>query len=106
MVVERKLRIIKYWLKIVCNETSLLVSQSYNTLYRDIVANGRGVNWATAVRGLLCDLGFGEVWYFFDRRLYSFHVDSNVECPYRLYAVWHVRLSPCNTSWAGVTVLP
>ena len=63
LVVERKLRIIKYWLKIVCNETSLLVSQSYNTLYRDIVANDRGINWATSVRDLLCGLGFGEVWY-------------------------------------------
>lgn len=63
LIVERKVRIIKYWLKIVNNETSQLVRNSYMSLYNNIVDNNRSVNWVVGVRNLLNGLGFGEVWY-------------------------------------------
>lgn len=63
LIVERKFRIIKYWLKIVSNETSQLVLSSYKSLYSQVVEDSDSANWAVCVRDLLLGLGFGEVWY-------------------------------------------
>lgn len=62
LAVERKYRLVKYWLKIVGRESSLLVLSSYNTLFNTVGEN-RDVNWVYCVKNLLCELGFAGVWH-------------------------------------------
>ena len=63
LIVERKFRIIKYWLKIVTNGTSQLVLDSYKSMYSQVDENNNIINWAVCGRDLLLGLGFWEVWY-------------------------------------------
>ena len=63
MIIERKVRIVKYWLKLISNECDNII---LNTVYRimlDGVSNG-AVNWLHTVKYLLESAGFAELWMF------------------------------------------
>ena len=57
LIIERKVRILSYWLKIVHNESSLLVQKVYSLMYVAITRNAMLENWASLVRKLLCGIG-------------------------------------------------
>ena len=55
-------RIIKYWLNIVtCKKLLYIGALYYDTL--NGIDNHGGDSWIKSVRSLLCNHGFGEVWY-------------------------------------------
>ena len=58
----RYIRIIKYWLNIVTCKKSLYVGALYYDALNGI-DNHSGDSWIKSVRSLLCNHGFGEVWY-------------------------------------------
>ena len=62
LILEKKVRIVKYWLKIVHRELSPLVLKIYNIMLHTITANNTIVNWAALVRDMLSNLGFGYAW--------------------------------------------
>ena len=62
LIIERKVRILSYWLKIVHNESSLLVQKVYSLMYVAVTRNAMLENWASLVRKLLCSIGCNEVW--------------------------------------------
>ena len=63
LIIERKVRIVKYWLKLISNECDNII---LNTVYRimlDDVSNG-AANWLQKVKILLESAGFAEIWMF------------------------------------------
>jgi hypothetical protein len=54
----RKIRIVKYWLKLLETRNCILIS-----LYEDMLERNNTSNWLYQVKYLLCSLGFGDVWY-------------------------------------------
>ena len=62
LILEKKVRIVKYWLKIVHRELSPLVQKIYKIMLHTITANNTIVNWAALVRDMLFNLGFGYAW--------------------------------------------
>ena len=62
LTIERKVRILSWWLKIAHNETSLLVQNVYSLMYVNVTRNAMLENWASLVRKLLCSTGCNEVW--------------------------------------------
>ena len=57
--IERKCRIIKYWLKLIKSDNCILKS-----VYEDMVeCNHRNCNWRCQVKHLLLTSGFGDVWF-------------------------------------------
>ena len=62
LVVERHLRIIKYWLKICMSNENKYIKHVYNLLRADVQANPNQVNWTSLVRDLLCNLGMQYAW--------------------------------------------
>ena len=60
LVVERHLRIIKYWLKICMSNENKYIK--HNLLRADVQANPTQVNWMSLVRDLLCNLGMQYAW--------------------------------------------
>ena len=62
LVVERHLRIIKYWLKICMSNENKYIKHVYNLLRADVQANPNQVNWTSVVRDLLCNLGMQYAW--------------------------------------------
>ena len=61
LYVYRLLRIIKYWLKLVMIKVNPLVHSMYLELYRQIHPVNLN-NWASMVKKMLSELGFGHVW--------------------------------------------
>jgi hypothetical protein len=61
LYVHRLLRIIKYWLKVVMHKPNPLVHSMYLELCRQIHPVNSN-NWASMVKKLLSELGFGHVW--------------------------------------------
>ena len=59
---KRYIRVIKYWLKIVMQNSKPLVSEAYKMLYNATETDNRVNNWASQVKNLLNTLGFGDVW--------------------------------------------
>ena len=62
LILEKKVRIVKYWLKIVHRELSPLVQKIFKIMLHTITANNTIVNWAALVRDMLSNLGFGYAW--------------------------------------------
>ena len=58
LLISRKIRIVKYWIKLLNTENIILKS-----LYEDMLENIDCRNWLSQVRDLLFSLGFGYVWY-------------------------------------------
>ena len=59
----RKIQILKYWTKIVCEKKSHMVTNCYNVMYNHSLVTENCTNWASRVRDLLFSLGFGEYWF-------------------------------------------
>ena len=59
----RLIRIITYWFKIVTDKSCLLVRNVYKLMLADLEENRNHINWASLVRTLLFNLGFGEAWF-------------------------------------------
>ena len=62
LILEKKVRIVKYWLKIGHRELSPLVQKIYKIMLHTITADNTIVNWAALVRDMLFNLGFGYAW--------------------------------------------
>ena len=62
LLVDRHLRIIKYWLKICNANRNKYIWHVYNVLLSDINQHPNWVNWVSLVRDLLSRLGFYYVW--------------------------------------------
>ena len=58
LCIDRKIRILKYWLKLLKTKTFILKS-----LYEDMLQCQNCCNWLCQVKGILLSLGFGDVWY-------------------------------------------
>ena len=74
MIISRKLRILRYWFKII-NTENVVVREIYNILLQD-VTNGNaynGSNWAYQVKSMLENLGFNYIWHnqAFEENSYS-----------------------------------
>ena len=65
--VERYVRIVKYWLKIVKREyANCIVKSVYTDLFNDVMNNENTINWVSQVRGLLQRSCFHDVWTYPD----------------------------------------
>ena len=62
LILKRKVRVVKFWLKILSLSDQNPVKKMYNVLLSDIAFNNRVVNWASLVRDLLCENGYGIIW--------------------------------------------
>ena len=58
---DRLIRIIKYWLKIIDLDDDNIVRLTYNALHKEATEKN-AVNWASLVKDLLNQNGFGYVW--------------------------------------------
>ena len=62
LIIERKVKILSYWLKIVHNESSLLVQKVYSLMYVAVTRNAMLENWASLVRKLdVTKCGYSKV---------------------------------------------
>ena len=59
---KKKVRIVKYWLKIVHRELSPLAQKIYKIMLHTITEDNTIVNWAALVRAMLFNLGFDYAW--------------------------------------------
>ena len=65
--VDRYVRIVKYWLKIVKSDyANCIVKSVYTDLFNDVINNENTINWVSQVRGLLQRSGFHDVWTYPD----------------------------------------
>ena len=62
LLVDRHLRIIKYWLKICYTNERKYIRKIYDILLTDLTLRPNKVNWVFLVRDLLSQLGFHYVW--------------------------------------------
>ena len=62
LIIERHLRILKYWTKIISGKFNPLVCSMYRFMYQKCEMQREFVNWASLVKKLLNDLGFSQVW--------------------------------------------
>lgn len=58
LVIHRKVRILKYWVKILSTHNCIL-----KQLYDEMYDNPHHNSWISDVKDLLCSLGFSNVWY-------------------------------------------
>ena len=58
LCIDRKIRILKYWLKLLKTKNCILKS-----LYEDMLQCQNCCNWLCQVKSILLSLGFGDVWY-------------------------------------------
>ena len=61
-IIERHLRILKYWTKIISRKLNPLVCSMYRFMYQKCEMQRKVVNWASLVKKLLNDLGLSQVW--------------------------------------------
>lgn len=64
MRIQRKIIIIKYWLKIISADNNLLIKQVYMSLKQDADNNlsYNGKNWAYQVKKILDEIGMSNIW--------------------------------------------
>ena len=65
LCVFRKLRMIKYWIRIVKNyDSNSLVCKTYNMMYQEVTQGRANVsyNWAAQIKHMLDESGFTYVW--------------------------------------------
>ena len=77
LVIHRKLRILKYWVKILSTHNCIL-----KHLYEEMYDSPYHNSWVLDVKDLLCSLGFSNVWYL--QRVYN---------PSHLFAMVKQRLT-------------
>ena len=63
LIVQKYIRIVKYWLKILNIKQTRLTKVLYNVQFNALTNSHTIVNWVSKVRNLLCSYGFGEAWY-------------------------------------------
>ena len=61
LIIERKLKIIKYWLKIVSNNSVNIICQMYKILFNNC-AEKNCKNWAYCVKTMLFTMTLGFAW--------------------------------------------
>ena len=73
--ITRKIKIVKYWIKILKNKNNLLYS-SYKMLRHDADVNNnyKGLNWASNVKSLFESLGLSFMWYDQDVSIPNFTI--------------------------------
>ena len=59
MLINKKIKILKYWVKIVNGKACPLVKQMYNVLYNATLSDNRVINWASLIKNLINSLGCG-----------------------------------------------
>ena len=65
LIIERKMRIVKYWLKLISNEcNNIILNMVYRIMLDD--ASKCALNWLYKVKNLLESAGFAEIWMFPD----------------------------------------
>lgn len=62
MLINRKVRILSYWCKLLCQPEGRYTRYVYTIMYEQVERQGV-VNWASLVRDLLFSLGMGHAWY-------------------------------------------
>lgn len=62
MAICRKIRILKYWFKIVNMKDTNPVKITYNQLVRDLEEDSSVTNWASLLKQLLEENGCGNIW--------------------------------------------
>ena len=64
LIFKRKMKLIKYWLKLVNTENCIL-KELYKDNFERILYNRQNSvkSWLYGVRNLLCSIGLGEVWF-------------------------------------------
>ena len=65
MIIERQVRIIKYWIKLNSNESDKIILRTVYKCMIEDVSNGE-TNWLSKVKHLLEYNGFAEVWKYRD----------------------------------------
>lgn len=63
LVCGRYVRIVKYWFKLLKQPNNRLTKQIYDIQKSYIDIHDDKANWASLLRDMLFNLGFGEVWY-------------------------------------------
>ena len=62
LFVFQKIIMIKYWVKIVSQDDSSLLKQIYFMLKENADRNYNGKNWASNIKSILQEHGFGYAW--------------------------------------------
>ena len=62
LYIERHVRMINYWLKVISLPDSSLAKTMYNVLLNDLSNNPTTNNWAANIKSILQTNGFGYVW--------------------------------------------
>jgi hypothetical protein len=97
LVLKRKVRIVKFWLKLLHNgQRNCILWNVYECMLQ--TAEYGQQNWASKVKKLLDECGFGEVW------LYPRSVDINAFIPifkrrcYDIYDLYVIKWRVCTRS--------
>ena len=64
LLINRHLRIIKYWLKIISSNEHRFIKNIYKMMLSDIELYPNKTNWAKLVKNLLESLGFADAWLY------------------------------------------
>ena len=62
LIIERKVRIVKYWIKILNSNDACFLRKIYNELLLISESFPSQVTWVTLLRDMLFQYGFGYVW--------------------------------------------
>ena len=63
LIIERKLRIVKYWFKILNSNENSYLRKMYNELLLLSESAPEQVTWVTLFRDMICQNGFGYIWF-------------------------------------------
>ena len=102
LIIERKLRILKYWFKILNSNENSYLRKMYNDLLLLSESSPEQVTWVTLFRDMLFQHGFGYVWFeqhvdnennflrIFERRLkdiflQNWNVEKEATSDFRLF---------------------
>ena len=102
LIIERQIRILKYWFKILNSSDNSFLRKIYNELYVLSVSSPEQVTWVTLFKKMLFQYGFGNVWLeqnvfnegkflsMFEQRrkdnyLQLWYSDVNLTSDFRLY---------------------
>ena len=63
LIYNRYCSIVKYWFKVITASDGRLIKSVYNIQKEYMENHANKVNWVSLLKQLLCENGFGEVWY-------------------------------------------
>ena len=65
MIIQRKILMLKYWIKIIKTQNSSLIKRTYNLLRNDADNNihYNKLNWAYQIKQILQEIGMLNIWY-------------------------------------------